>query len=622
MHGLSVRRTISVLGLPFLLGLLPPVPPFARSAQAAVPGSEAIRRDPPTAPVRAIAEWEPASGTLIPWPLGIPSSLVVELAKDDSLYVLVRNASQEDQARYSFSSWSVNLDNCRFIHAPTNSHWTRDWGPHSVFDGSGQWGITDPWFDGYPWVPPSPPPPSLPASPPTHRHGANHADLSPVADRYGGSAGALLRYADDDAVNAALAAEFGCELFMMPAFCTGGNFMTDGHGRAFSTEQMYRENEPYMDELAFRALAHTYLGINDYVFLGGTENSGIQHIDCWAKLLDEETILVKRPPVWHEEYNRIEANVGILEGLTTSYGRAYNIVRIDTPPYDGYNVAAYTNSLILNRKVLVPLFGIAGDQVALQTYQDAMPGYEVLGFSGAWYHYDALHCRTMGIFDRHMLRMAHRRLDDEMPPAPGFEVLAFIDDRSGAGLDFGSLRLQWRLEAGETWNEVALSPMAAPDSFMATIPAQALDSVVEYYIEAASLSGRHESLPRTAPEGFYRFMVVGEPSSIDGRRLPASLARLRVHPNPSLGDFSIQLHVPETAVGLDAWLEPGDWAECRIFDASGRLVRVLSSARSGAPWGWVWDGRDVSGFGAPPGIYWALWSKGGNGLSSRLVRIR
>ena len=38
---------------------------------------------------RLVAEWEPALGTLIRWPLGIPSDLVVELASDDFLYVLV-----------------------------------------------------------------------------------------------------------------------------------------------------------------------------------------------------------------------------------------------------------------------------------------------------------------------------------------------------------------------------------------------------------------------------------------------------------------------------------------------------------------------------------------------------
>ncbi len=600
MHG---KGLIALLGLALIL------PAVAIPSEAARDDADEIRRNAPSSPVRVVAEWEPASGTLIRWPLGIPSSLVVELASDDSLYVLVRNQSEENQARYTFSSWNVNLDHCRFIHAPTNSHWTRDWGPHSVFDGNGEWGITDPWFNGYPWVPPLTVPGSVAVG---SRDGSTDDDYG--SDQF--------RYADDDAVNAALAEEFGCGLFMMPAFCTGGNFMADGHGTAFSTEQMYRENAPYMDEAGFRALAGEYLGIDNYVFLGGTENNGIQHIDCWAKLLDEETIMVKRPPVWHEEYARIEANIQILEGLTNAHGRPYRIVRIDTPPYDGYNVAAYTNSLILNRKVLVPLFGIAGDQAALQTFQDAMPGYEVLGFYGAWYHYDALHCRTMGIFDRHMLRIVHRRLDEEMPAAAGFEVVALLDDRSGSGPDFGSLWVHWRLEGEATWNPVELGPMAAPDSFMAVIPAQPIDAMVEYYIEAASLSGRHEFMPRPAPDGFYSFRVVGDPSSAGGRTWSPSQARLAIHPNPSPGDFSIRLYVPESPGELEALRKAGKWSECRIIDASGRIVRTLGSPGSdGAPV-WIWDGLDDSGMGSPSGIYWVVWDGGGRSLSHRLVRIR
>ena len=37
---------------------------------------------------RVVAEWEPAIGTMIRWPLGIPSDLVVELASDNIVYVL------------------------------------------------------------------------------------------------------------------------------------------------------------------------------------------------------------------------------------------------------------------------------------------------------------------------------------------------------------------------------------------------------------------------------------------------------------------------------------------------------------------------------------------------------
>ena len=43
---------------------------------------------------RVVAEWEPALGTMIRWPLGIPSDLVVELASDDIIYV---TATQEER---------------------------------------------------------------------------------------------------------------------------------------------------------------------------------------------------------------------------------------------------------------------------------------------------------------------------------------------------------------------------------------------------------------------------------------------------------------------------------------------------------------------------------------------
>ena len=51
---------------------------------------------------RVVAEWEPALGTMIRWPLGIPSDLVVELASNDILYVLVETVNQEKKARNNF----------------------------------------------------------------------------------------------------------------------------------------------------------------------------------------------------------------------------------------------------------------------------------------------------------------------------------------------------------------------------------------------------------------------------------------------------------------------------------------------------------------------------------------
>src|SRR4030043_881527 len=83
--------------------------------------------------------------------------------------------------------------------------------------------------------------------------------------------------------------------------------------------------------------------------------------------------------------------------------------------------AAYTNSLIFNKKVFMPFYGIPEDKQALETGQEAMPGYEVIGFENdipvpvmdytGWQSFDGLHCRVRAIWDPGMLRMAHGRMD-------------------------------------------------------------------------------------------------------------------------------------------------------------------------------------------------------------------
>lgn len=517
---------------------------------------------------RFVAEWEPAHGSLIRWPLGIPSDLVVELAKDDSLYVLVASNFHRDQAISTFNAWNVNLDHCRFIIAPTNSHWTRDWGPHYVFDEQGIGGIADPFFDGYPWVP-----------------GCNAEAFLHEKENNGreGKGG----YALDNLVNGILAQNFDCPLTAMPIYLTGGNVMTDGRNTAVATQQMLDENFPGFTEEQFRQIAETSLGITNFIIVDNPEVNGIQHIDCYAKFLDERTILVKEVDTWNWEYACCEALAEHLGNELNCYGEPYQIERIYCGAYSGQNVAAYTNSLILNNKVYVPLFGISADAEALETYERLMPGYDVIGFEWeSWYYYDALHCRVMGIFDRQMLRIGHKPLEDivtvEGPPL----INAMIDDRSEVGLIEDELRLFWREEGNTQWQHEIFVPTAAVDSFYTTVPNPVSGRTYEYYISAKDNSGRHETLPRTAPDGFFSF-TFEDVTALDETFITTTSLTIR----PSVFSSSAEIAINANTAT----------ANLSVYNSSGEKIRHWEIT---APKQTIhWDGTDHSGAKLPPGMY-------------------
>jgi len=427
---------------------------------------------------RFVAEWEPAIGTLIRWPLGIPQELVIKLASGDSLYVLVENQQQKEDALYTFNSWGVNTSNCRFIFTETYSHWTRDWGPQTIFNTNGKAVICDPVFDGYPWV-----------------SGCNYTNSNVTKWPMG--------YEEDDAVNQALGPFFGMQVMSFPLFLTGGNIMTDGQGTAISTRQMLAENSPFCDEYCFRNTCRDSLGLNRYFILENPEDYGLQHIDCHAKFLNEETILVKQLPQSHPEYYCSEFLAESLATLKSCYNKPYRIKRIFCDYYSGNNAAAYTNSLILNKKVFVPLFGNSSDAQAIETYQEAMPGYEIVGiYSSSWYYYDALHCRTMGIFDRGMLRITHK-CPYTVPANYEIRLTAYIDNRSGQGLIEDQLLVYWRIQGSPQWELYPLIALPQSDSFQVLLPSFNPGTFIEYYFSAADSSGRTEKQPRVAPAAYY-----------------------------------------------------------------------------------------------------------------------
>jgi agmatine deiminase len=396
----------------------------------------------PSGVVRNPGEWEPSEGVLIRWPLGIPVDLIAEMSEDIVVTTIVFDASEESSARSTYTSGGVNMANVAFIHAPTDTIYTRDYGPWFIFEDN-QLAIS------------------------------NHIYNRPRPN--------------DDAIPQVVGSEWGLNVYGMDLKHTGGNHMSNGLGLSSSSELVYLEN-PSMSVAEIHQQMQDYLG-NDYTVLDYIQASGIHHIDTYAKFLSPSTVLVKDVPVGDPTKDDLDAHARFLASLISPWGKPYNVVRIFCP-----SGTYYTNSLILNNKVFIPFFNNAQDSIALQTYQDAMPGYEVTGYNGSWQPEDALHCRTMGVPDRGMLHLNHVPFSTEQIAFGDYEIVSTIKTASGFPLIPESLRIRYTVDGG-AWQEESLVADGGTDSFTGYIPAQPEDSVVAYYLQASDDSGRFEKHP-------------------------------------------------------------------------------------------------------------------------------
>ena len=408
--------------------------------------------DPPPQPSVNPAEWEPMTGALIRYPLGLSYSLVAEMSEDVIITTIVSSTSQMNTVSNLYLNNGVNMTNTDWLIAPSNSMWTRDYGPWFIFTGNDVQGIS------------------------------NHTYNRPTRP-------------DDNMIPVRFGEANNIPVYDLPLIHSGGNHMSDGMGISMSTDLVYDEN-PTLSQAQVDDYIQTWLG-NDYFVMDDILGGGIHHIDCWGKMLTPGKILAKRlnPP------NAVlEANVALLENTISSYGVPYEVIRIDCA-----SSTPYTNGLILNNKVLVPLFNNALDAQAMQTWADAMPGYEILGYTGSWVSDDAIHCRVMGVTDRYMLRIVHVPLHQVESGGGDYLVEATIHPYSNEPISAGFPVIFWKTEGG-TFTSAEMTT-TGDDVYQGYIPEQPNFTDVYYYIHAEESSGRRENHPYIGAPGAHHFVV-------------------------------------------------------------------------------------------------------------------
>lgn len=426
----------------------------SNSPTYSIPVSFTVQANPyPTGP-RFVAEWEPATGVLIAYAggFGIPYTAIADMSTRGKVYVVVTSSSQST-VNSLLSSNGVTMSNVVYVN-PTgvNSYWTRDYGPWTIMDSNNQMSIVD----------------------------FRYNRVRPY----------------DDVLNELLDDSLGLGFYYMPLVATGGNVMTDGNGKMMSTNLVLTENDGVQNsqvteysytQSQIQSVVNNYLGATEYQFYTDPlANSSIDHIDCFAKLLDVDKVIIARVPSSHANYAALEAVVAAWQSKTSSYGTPYQIFRVD----QSSNNEPYTNSFIFNNKIYVPQWNSTPssyDTAAIAAYQAAMPGYLVQGYyNSSWLSDDSMHCRVNTIFDKQMI---HTRF---VPPSSAQALstvtisaeITHVNPLTSAGTF-----VAYKHSAGGTWQYVSMTNSSG-NTWTANVPTPALGQTLYYYLKATDTTAR------------------------------------------------------------------------------------------------------------------------------------
>ncbi len=434
-------------------------------------GMNFVETDPPTGEPRFVAEFEPMQGVMIRYPLGIPTSLVAQLSNNCMVYCIV-STSQQNQAQNSFQSTGVNMSNVTFVNAPTDSYWVRDYGPWYIFEDR-EPAIVDNIYNR-----PRP---------------------------------------NDDNISGVFANFWQIPMYGMNLQHTGGNMMEDGRGHGVSDDLVLNENNH--NETNVRNKMRDYLGIDPYHITIDPQGDYIAHVDCWGKYLAPDKILIAQLPQSNPRYQYYEQVAEYFETTNCCWGYPYHVYRVQEP--GGYTLAPYTNSLILNKTVYVPMGSNSTyNNDAIAVYQEAMPGYTIVGVNGGsagWENTDALHCRTRGVMDFHMLFVDHRNvLHGEQEWQDSIPVVSKFIAYSGANLKQDSLLVYYSIDGG-AYQTAHMTATGNPDEYVGYIKGYQGESEIDYYVFGADESGHRYTQPVFADLDPHHFtMAAHEPPTPQG----------------------------------------------------------------------------------------------------------
>jgi agmatine deiminase len=337
------------------------------------------------------AEWDPHEGTWLQWPQnkiyaryelkleGIWLNMVDALDEHENVHLVVADERQRDHVAQQLQYHGIGLNNVDFYIIPTNDVWARDNGPIFVTNDQGQVAITDWTFNGW---------------------------------------GERFDYELDNQVPARIAEQLEVPLFEAPLVLEAGAVEVNGSGTFLATRSsiidLYRN--PGMSQEEIEDALKQYLGVEHFIWLSGAGRGECDmwgdetdcHIDIVARFSNQSTLLYN----WTDDtsdprYEMFNLSYAELQRASTESGQSLTLVPLPTPEVhqttqmtnwrkNTFTDAAYSNYLVANEVVLVPVYGHKNDDRAMKIIAEHFPGRQIIGIEvvGLIEHGGAIGCVT------------------------------------------------------------------------------------------------------------------------------------------------------------------------------------------------------------------------------------
>jgi len=505
---------------------------------------------PPGGWVETPGEFERLKGVFVTWRYGTYNSIFREIVREvvdvSKAYIIVRSSSEQDNVTSYLISGGVPLDSVVFMTFSNNSIWSRDYGPWFMRKQDNTEGIVD-----FQYNRPRP---------------------------------------ADDTIPWRIGAAWSIPVYGSPLEHAGGNFMVDGLGTGFASTLIYEENPGYTPA-EIDSLMLAYSGLEQFIVLQRINIEYTGHIDLWTKILDDTLVMVGEYAAGHPNYTLLNQNADSISRCKNREGQSYRIVRMPMPWSTSNAPPSYLNSLVVNNKVLVPLWNEPEDDTALVIYQQAMPNHTIVGIncsamSGSG---GAIHCITMQAPSPQFIHIQHYPLTDTQDTLNPYRVRARITSSSTLTTD--STRVYYNVNSSPFTSTPLSAVIDTPGVYAGYIPAQSPDDTVHYYLVAENTEGIRRTSPKNVPQHVYSFLVSGP--SVAEREIVQVMHDVVLYPNPARNKLVFSINLKEaTPIKIE------------IYNVLGQTVKTLcdETLKSGNH-SVQWDFRDNKNHRLTQGAY-------------------